>query len=109
MVNLLPSRRYIPAELCQPPEVSVKRMAKTFLRQSTVYWLVARMAFGAGKGVNVLVVVLGVLTRHLEFSPDRFSEIRSFCGDFTLAVFFARSFLHGTLLSVKNHITYIIC
>ena len=109
MVNLLPSRRYIPAELCQTPEISVQRVAKTFLRQSTVCWLVARMAFGAGKGVNVLIVVLAVLTRHLQFSPDRFGEIRSFCGDFTLAVFFARSFLHGTLLSVKNHITCIIC
>ena len=66
------------------------------------------MAFGAGEGVNVLIVVLAVFTRHLQFSPDWFGEIRRLGGDFTLAVFFVQSFLHGTLLSVKNSITCLI-
>ena len=84
-------------------------MAKTSLRQCPENSSVARMAFGAGEGVNVLIVVLAVLTRHFQFSPDRFGEIRSLCGDFMLAVFFTQSFLHGTLLSVNNRITYFIC
>ena len=74
-------------------------MAKIFLRQSSEFSSVARMAFGAGESVDVLIVVLAVFTRHLQFSPDRSGEIGRIDGHFTLAVFFAQSFLHGTLLS----------
>ena len=110
MVNLLPSRKYIPAELCQPPEVSVKRMAKTILRQSTVCWLVARMAFGAGESVNVLVVEVAILARHLLACPDRFCEIGKLLGKVVFALFLVLILLHNSSPFRKkmHHIGYIL-
>ena len=64
------------------------------------------MAFGAGEGVNVLVVVRTCLAGHFQFSPDRFGEIRACRGGLVLAVFLAQVLLHGSLLSaLKRHRT----
>ena len=62
---------------------------------------VARMALGAREGINVLVVVLARIARHLQFSPDRPGEIRGLSGEFAAFGFFEQVLLHGSLLSEK--------
>jgi len=63
------------------------------------------MALGAREGVNVLIIELALLARHVQFSPYWSGEIRSLCGDFALVSFFNKVFLHDSLLSVNNYIT----
>ena len=77
-------------------------MAKALMHREYGCWLVACVTLRAGEGVDILVVVLALITRHLHFSPDRFDEIRILRRDFSPAAFFALNFLHARLLSLRK-------
>ena len=64
--------------------------------------LVPSVTFGTREGVDILVVVVAFLARHLRITPDRLGKVRELFGDFLLADFLALVVLHKRSFP-KNH------
>ena len=77
-------------------------MAKVALIHAPlICWLVAGMALGAGEGVNILIVVVALLARHLQGSPDRFRKAWLLIGNLFFTRFLFKILLHDYLLSER--------
>jgi hypothetical protein len=59
------------------------------------------MALGAGKSVDILVVVVAFFAGHLLISPDRSRDIGNSLGELWFFCLFGWDLFHGSLLSVN--------